>query len=158
MANEVVKEKRVKKTYTPKKKAQLSLAEFKAWLSGVEEMQPSNWIPNAGQWKTIRAKFEDIVEGPSVTPRDRTVYNNENPYDRQPQAVRPAGPSGFAPQPTMRAPQQPIELHNPNRPVESANTLADFAVPNGEGKKPIVGRVKTPNIDTSSGNYTAAFE
>ena len=153
MTKETIKPPKAKKTYIQKKKLGLTLYEFRAWISGVEEMQPNNWVPDAGQWKTIRSKFNDIVEGPAVV--NRTI--NNNPFDQEPRSVRQAGPSGFvAPQPTMRAPSQPIELHNPNRPVETPNTMPDLN--SGEGAKKMVGRVKTPNIDTSSGNYTAAFE
>ncbi len=146
--------KKEKKTYG-KKKAGLTLGEFKAWLSGVEEMQPRGWVPDAAQWKTIRSKFEDIVEGPRVssTPAEGVGYNPANPFEREARMSRPV--SGFNPPPTMIPPQQPIELSNPNRPVESTNPMADISTP--EGKK-IVGRVKTPNIDTSHGNYTPAFE
>lgn len=30
---------------------------FKAWLSGVEDMQGDDWTPSAEQWKKIRAKI-----------------------------------------------------------------------------------------------------
>lgn len=146
--------KKEKKTYAPKKKAGLTLGEFKAWLSGVEEMQPRGWVPDASQWKTIRSKFEDIVEGPAPVRTAAPVdYNPANPFEREARISRPL--SGFTPPPTMLPPQQPIELPNPNRPVETPNLMPDVSTP--EGKK-MVGRVKTPNIDTSHGNYTAAFE
>jgi len=48
------------KRKTTKKK--LSLVEFRAWLSGVEEMQSTGWVPSDVQWKLIRDKIDLIVE------------------------------------------------------------------------------------------------
>jgi len=46
-------------TYKAKTK-RITLVEFRAWLEGVEELQPDNWAPNAEQWKLIRAKIDSI--------------------------------------------------------------------------------------------------
>ena len=45
-----------------KKKSGNSLEMFKAWLSGVEEMQGPDWTPSPEQWKKIRDKIENIEE------------------------------------------------------------------------------------------------
>lgn len=39
-----------------------TLSEFRAWLSGVEELQPADWAPDAAQWKLIREKIDNIAE------------------------------------------------------------------------------------------------
>lgn len=52
----------------PKKKprkgqeANITVAEFKQWLSGVEDMQEDGWVPDAGQWAKIRAKVDLISD------------------------------------------------------------------------------------------------
>jgi hypothetical protein len=45
-----------------KEETGITLAEFKAWLSGVEEMQADDWAPTLVQWRRIRAKFMQIEE------------------------------------------------------------------------------------------------
>lgn len=49
---------------TSKKAAQetISISEFKQWLSGVEDMQEADWVPDAAQWAKIRAKVELLSE------------------------------------------------------------------------------------------------
>jgi hypothetical protein len=53
-----------KKTRKPRKKKlePQTLQEFKAWISGVEEMQPSDWIPSEEQWLLIRERIKKIYE------------------------------------------------------------------------------------------------
>lgn len=38
-----------------------TLAEFRAWLEGVEELQDEDWSPNKSQWDLIREKINNIV-------------------------------------------------------------------------------------------------
>lgn len=45
------------------KKTKISLAEFKAWLEGVEDLQDDDWSPSKVQWEKIRQKIENIDEG-----------------------------------------------------------------------------------------------
>lgn len=113
----------------PKKK--LSLNEFRAWLSGVEEMQPENWTPDSGQWRIIRSKIEEVIE-PTVQPTRRYVDERDS-YDEVPRTVRAAGPSAFQ--------SPPSAVLAPPAPVPGAD-----------------GKIKTPNIDTSNQPYVAAFE
>lgn len=136
-------------------KKEYTLSEFKAWLEGIEELQPNDWAPTADQWKTIRDKMmnivEDVVEIPAPVP---------------PVNVPPAGP--IYREPAFQAPMPPTALP----PAESS--LAPVVVPDAEmtpaaraaltGKLPSEmvpsadGKVKTPNIDTSSGDYGSSFE
>lgn len=39
----------------------LDIETFKAWLSGVEDMQGADWTPSPEQWKKIRAKIDQIT-------------------------------------------------------------------------------------------------
>ena len=45
-----------------KKSSSNTLEMFKAWLSGVEEMQGPDWTPTAEQWKKIRNKIDEIED------------------------------------------------------------------------------------------------
>jgi hypothetical protein len=49
-----------------KSKNEISVSEFKSWISGIEDMQEDDWVPNKTQWDKIKAKIEllsdDIVE------------------------------------------------------------------------------------------------
>ena len=38
----------------------MTLEQFRAWLSGVEDMQEDDWTPSPTQWKKIRSKFDEI--------------------------------------------------------------------------------------------------
>lgn len=133
--------KTVTKTYGKKKssKKPLTLGEFRAWLSGVEEMQTGDWYPDPQQWKTIRAKIDEVIDNP--------VSSNFNRGSREvdePRMIRPAGPSLLAGAP-------PQMMQNPNRPAE-------VMIPGGgQNKESPVARIKTPDIDSTRG-YTAAFE
>lgn len=42
----------------------LTSKEFNLWLQGVEEMQPSNWVPDERQWRIIRAKLQQLIDTP----------------------------------------------------------------------------------------------
>lgn len=76
-----------------KKTKKISLIEFKAWLDGIEEMQPEGWSPNAEQWKTIRNKF-DLIE----IPKEKKV-NNQSQIAPAPTRPLPRRPSIPAPPP-----------------------------------------------------------
>ena len=40
----------------------ITLNEFRAWLEGIEELQPNDWSPSKEQWKLIRNKIDYIEE------------------------------------------------------------------------------------------------
>lgn len=120
----------------PKVKTQ-TLGEFKAWLSGVEEMQSQDWAPDLTQWRRIRERIENIVE--SAKPFKSSGAGPQVDYEHPaaPVVYRPAGPSLMTPQ--MMGPAAP--------PPTFMNTSdADGA------------RLKTPNVDTSGGQYSSSLE
>lgn len=107
-----------------------SLALFKAWLSGIEEMQGEDWTPDAAQWQRIKAKLFEIEEAPPFVPEAAPRYGSLPAYAPQmpPQQMH----SGFdvavgGPAPRLPAPPQPYH-HNPS--------------------------TKTPDIDSTTG-YTS---
>lgn len=132
-------------TLAPKKK--LSLNEFRAWLSGVEEMQDDSWTPSASQWRTIRSKIDEVIDVPPPQPR-RAQYEDE--YDDRPRGpIRAAGPSAFG---ANGAPMNAA-------PTALAVEQNLVSVPGqGDGVRSGGLKVKTPNIDTSNQPYVAAFE
>lgn len=81
----------------------ITVSEFKQWLSGVEDMQPTGWVPNEEQWKKIRAKiaslsedvFEEIVQ---PAPAPQPVYHQPVP------AYAPPHPT-YVPMQPQRQPQ-----------------------------------------------------
>jgi hypothetical protein len=128
-----------KKTTTaakaPKQNKKLSLNEFRAWLSGVEEMQSDDWTPDPTQWRRIREKIEDIIDNPRRSAPDQysePQYGYSGGYTPAP--IMPAAPSGFVPG-AVPGPAMPM---SPSTPL--------FASP------------KTPDIDTSKGGYASSLE
>jgi len=127
---------------TEKKK--LTIKEFKMWLQGVEEMQDENWIPTATQWKRIREKIDDINDQAPAAPAQPAPVMYAPPA---PTYATPAGPTVLA----------PGGMGNP-----AGATAPSFApapppagVPLASGSEQIP--VKTPNIDTTNGQYRSAF-
>ena len=112
-----------------KKNSKISLGEFRAWLSGVEEMQDDDWAPSQSQWDTIRRKIDLIDQVDEiVTPVATPIVPHQQqsyPVPHQPMA------SSLSP-----APPKPTSL----QPA---------------GNSP--GSMKTPDIDTSSGDYRSSF-
>lgn len=108
-------------TKSQKKQAGTSLALFKAWLAGIEEMQGEDWYPNAEQWRRIKEKLMSVEEAVAPEP--------EQPY-RQP-VMQYQQPQAFLPAPVMQA----------------HNSAMQFANPAG-GQLP---GVRTPDIDSTGG-------
>lgn len=72
---------------------------FKAWLSGVEDMQGDDWTPSAEQWKKIRSKINLL-----------TVTEYEDPKH-------------FPQQPIYRQPQFPGQVGGPMMPIQPMNPV-----------------------------------
>jgi hypothetical protein len=120
----------------------ISLAEFKAWLQGVEDMQPDNWAPSKEQWNRIREKIDLIIEG-------------DYPIGRA-NAPRPAAQAPAIPLPARLPAAQPFVPVDQSSLAPVVNLPEKPGVPNPanllQGNK-----LLTPNIDTSSGNYDSMF-
>lgn len=78
-----------KKTKVP---GQLSVSDFKQWLAGVEDMQPSGWSPDVDQWKKIRAKIDLLNDEPEVVESPQQVQ--QQPHWQQPHWQQPGIPPG----------------------------------------------------------------
>lgn len=46
----------------------MTLGQFRAWLSGVEDMQDHDWTPSSTQWKKIREKIDAIEDDKPTYP------------------------------------------------------------------------------------------
>jgi len=114
------------------KKQPLSLAEFRAWLSGVEDLHPKDWHPDAAQWKIIRDKMMCIEE---------TVVEQPLPVVYQTNVGAPTNAGtvpGFVPPPPVGGiPEGEVSL-------------------SPEAKKLLTGTGST-NVDTSNGQYSSSF-
>lgn len=114
----------------------ITLSEFKAWLQGVEDMQPNDWSPNVEQWTRIREKIDLIIES--------DIANQSNQRVKE-QALPVRLNQSFA---------------QPYRPVDNSALagVATNAPPriNPENLKQ-GDRLLTPNLDTSDGQYNSMF-
>lgn len=138
------KKKRVTRRKATKNK-QVSLLEFRAWLEGVEELQPSDWCPTLDQWKLIRTKIDNIIE-PEPEVIVQQVVNNSTGVPVRNTVVDNAPPVGVTAPPVIPSsvPAGPVTEPSP----EAANMLTG----GNDGKR------HTPNIDTTDGNYGSSFE
>lgn len=132
----------------------ISVKEFKMWLQGVEEMQASDWTPDANQWARIRAKLDLIEETASASqqyfaprgdPNFQAVFPPMNP--------NPPSPSGTG---VVAAPSSLNVPQTPARPARSVVTPGGLPVALSTGGTPTP--AKTPDIDTSRGKpYNSNF-
>ena len=122
-------------------KQSITLEQFRAWLEGVEEMQEDGWAPDVRQWTKIRERIDRIVSGGGSA---NLTFPNHPVIPTQPavfNAPVPAAPSVLEQLTDKPAPAMKM---SPNAPIADDPT----------GKRP----VKAPDIDTSDGNYSSAFE
>ncbi len=124
-----------------------SLAEFHAWLEGVEELQPEGWAPNAVQWKLIRNKIDGIKE----TIVEKVVEQQaqaETNITRNPANPYPGAQARLMPSQLIQAP--PVEGGVPTGQVTMSSEAKQMFNANG-------GKTKTPDTDASDGNVVSGF-
>lgn len=128
------------------KDKQITLAEFRAWLEGIEELQTTSWFPTGPQWKRIRKKIDLIIEQKpqTVVQYGPQATSQTHQLPRQQHFEAPSNTSLLPPSDA----QVPSDLtqaqtHHQQAPVGRLNVQG--------------GRIKTPNIDTSDGSYVAPF-
>lgn len=107
---------------------------FKAWLSGVEDMQGDDWTPSAEQWKKIRSKINLLTVPEYEDPKP------QYPVYRQPQIGNPGYAPIAPPVTTMPVYQQPIPSALASRPqLGPQGALPGFSAPNaGSGSTALV--------------------
>jgi hypothetical protein len=89
----------------------LTMNEFKMWLTGVEEMQPADWTPDASQWKKIREKLNLVIE----TQYNSTQYNSTQ--------------VAYGPTPGLAGLAAPLDPVQPVRYIDAPGGLNDFQLP-----------------------------
>ena len=117
-------------------KKKISVKEFHAWLSGIEDMMEDNegvWTPSATQWKRIRDKIKDIDDKVEIV-RERDSESTPKREFRPAQVEPVYAESGLLAHPATELANKPFL---PDSPIMAA---------------------KTPTIDTSNGQYRAPFE
>lgn len=132
-----------------------TLSEFKAWLDGIEEIQPATWSPDATQWKMIRDKIngivEEVIEVEVPVPAPQVAPAPQIPQGPIPRNAAPAVDNGWTPPAAPAfAPSEPT-LTSAAKAALAGNTLPPELMPDASGK------VKTPDINTSDGNFTSSF-
>lgn len=170
-----------KKQYNRKTK-KITLAEFRAWLEGVEELQPKSWVPDAAQWKLIRNKIKCIVE-PEPEQGEPPVTSALEQMQRSPNTPLPPAPPARRRVPVPEPTPQPggwesIGLGGPDVPrgptgpsaLDGLDSKPATPPPPGPpGKLPtssvplqspdgtVTPGTKTPDIDTSDGTFESQF-
>lgn len=137
----------------PRKKSnkKITLSSFRAWLEGVEEMQKLDWCPSVEQWNLIRDKIDLIEERiepnfPQGMTRQQTSHPLINNFQH----------SEFnrfeSEQPESLIPNIKVspELNQRYEQMRNNPTLG--------GMQMTEGKIKTPDIDTSNGNFSSSFE
>lgn len=158
-----------KKTSTKRrtKLKPITLIEFRAWLEGVEELQDTDWSPSNEQWNLIRKKIDYITDPEPIietvfAPAPSSVPNVgllvppvAPPMPTRPAFVPPAPTSiptsiPIAPEMTDAARQamSGVPLTNLSNTVSAAPGITSGAD----------GKIHTPNIDTSNGDYSSGFK
>lgn len=118
----------------------ISVQELKTFIDAVEfASDKEDWIPSERQWKRIRSMIDRL----EATPPQQQV-RSEPHYAQQMQMPMPA-PS--AP-PVMAAPSAMTQMRMP--PQVQQPLTGPFA---SGGPTP----VRTPDVDTSGGNYQSAY-
>ena len=101
-------------------------------------MQDDDWAPTTAQWTKIRNKIDDVA---APAQNRSTIEMPQSPFrPMNPQGDGMIGPSALDAPARIPENARPVEM-NPNAPM-------------GKGQE----QVKTPNIDTTAGNYESAFE
>jgi len=136
-----------------------TLAEFRAWLSGVEELQPEAWAPSADQWKLIREKIDGIIEPKSAVDASALAKMLEG-------YIKPTSNPAFNVMPVQGNPHQMTAAHIPPPPPPAGGVPAG-QVMTAQDKPPVpvmpvqppvdLSGPATPNLDTSDGSYDSSF-
>lgn len=122
-----------------KRKKKITYSQFLSWLEGVEDMQESEWSPDATQWKRIRDKLDSVIPDEVEIEVVSNVRPNFIPSMNNNAGVMPGLPTRSTLEDTPRPP-----VKNNNLP----SAMQTSGAQHGELPKTI-----TPNVDTSDGKY-----
>ncbi len=128
-----------------KRKAKQTLAEFRAWLSGVEELQPEEWSPSSEQWLLIRARIDKIID-----PEPEIIHITGAALGTNSKPEQPVTP-GFVPAPVVGGVPPDVLVESGHAPANLPAPATEMPQPGGAP------RSVTSNIDTTNGNYESGF-
>lgn len=140
-------------TKPKKRNKKITLEEFKAWLEGISEMHPQNWVPSLEQWTAIKEKIYSITT--TETQKKKISYDDLDDelkkmisMTQQPQ-IQPA----TQPQPPYIAPQEinPYTNSAISQPIQ--DEIVQSAISDNVGG--IEGEVQTGDIQ--QGPYKSEF-
>lgn len=105
-----------------KKNSKITLSEFRAWLSGVEEMQDDNWAPSQSQWETIRRKMDLIIEDEAPAAPAQVPVVHQQPV----QYAQPQQPSAMPSAPVVSKPSNVGSGLTPDIDTSDGNYTSSF--------------------------------
>lgn len=153
---------------------QQTVAEFKAWLTGIMEFQPKDWCPDPMQWKAIQERISNLKETVAVNQAPPPMMQNSG-AGQYPQShvghpsvptVQPAAPTShltggarqmqFLPEDDGAVPPEVIVIPDETAVLTpgqapSVETITSRVLASG-GKK-----FRTPS-DLSGKPYTSGFK
>jgi hypothetical protein len=127
----------------------LTIIEFKAWIEGVEQMQPSDWVPNDVQWKIIRERMEKLCNDLIKLDEKPKQPVPIGPVHRDLGHVQPSTINAF---PSIPTPFVTTTTLVENNDAPRSSTLMGGPVDSGS---PVI---KTPHINTSNSQYKSQFD
>ena len=107
-----------------KKTNEISVSEFKSWISGIEDMQDDDWVPNKVQWDKIKSKINLLAETVEI---EATETEPQKYY-------QPAAQMPWPQQPPQFTPQQPWIAQTPGG--YGASPSMDEDITYSDGSKP----------------------
>ena len=80
-----------------KKNNDMTIAEFKSWIAGIEDMNEDDWVPNAVQWGKIRSKISLLTEQEADVVEYQQPQVQQYAYQQQlPPVYQPPMPQAFS--------------------------------------------------------------
>lgn len=125
-----------------------SFIEAAAFSADIED--EDQWVPNARQWRRIREMIEQLEETPAS-------INQSVPIQQAPQyqygAAQQPNPGWQQPSGALSAPPGvQSKLPMPQVPMGPVHLPAGIPIATGDNTS-----TRTPDIDTTNGNYSSSF-
>lgn len=124
----------------------ISIKEFKTFIEACEFVTDSDeWIPSEKQWKRIRQMINNLEES--------------GEYEKTKTPTPQVSPPQQFFQPPSSNPLESMNIDPSNIPVPSMPniTIPPAVIPPGRPFASNQGAVRTPDVDTSHGNYKSTF-
>ena len=143
------------------RKKKQTLAEFRAWLDGVEELQPETWSPDATQWGLIREKINNITEPKPDAATHKLLQELLNGIGKDTNTnfnVMPSRGDPYAMTSNAHLPPPPQAQGVPAGPVDMTPAAArQVPVTLTPAPELDLSAVPPANLDTADGNYNSGF-